>query len=256
MRALTGSVESGACSQRLGLLGPASPVSSGGEGRRCGKLLREIEKELLRIDGLGTGFFGVRRGDWMEKMEEKKSGFWDRLHESRKKQVLFFVVSMAVLFAVYFPCMYFIQTARTNEILRSERTNEDINIVSCVEQVSENGNLIEVSGWAIRVNSTVVNGHVILQPTDGSEGMPMTLLEAMASALPIVSTNVGGIPTVLRDGENALLSEPKTSQIVENIVKMIKSEEKRKEYGENAYKDSTKYSVISMTEQYLEIYHS
>ena len=88
------------------------------------------------------------------------------------------------------------------------------------------------------------------------EGMPMTLLEAMASALPIVSTNVGGIPTVLRDGENALLSEPKTSQIVENIVKMIKSEEKRKEYGENAYKDSTKYSVINMTEQYLEIYHS
>lgn len=40
-----------------------------------------------------------------------------------------------------------------------------------------------------------------------SEGTPMTILEAMAASLPIVSTAVGGIPEVLTDGVHAFLVE-------------------------------------------------
>ncbi|MBI4605063.1 MAG: glycosyltransferase [Planctomycetes bacterium] len=38
-----------------------------------------------------------------------------------------------------------------------------------------------------------------------SEGTPMTLIEAMAASVPIVATTVGGVPEILRDGEEALL---------------------------------------------------
>jgi len=38
-----------------------------------------------------------------------------------------------------------------------------------------------------------------------SEGTPMTILEAMAAGVPIVSTGVGGIPEVLTHGEHAML---------------------------------------------------
>jgi glycosyltransferase involved in cell wall biosynthesis len=42
-----------------------------------------------------------------------------------------------------------------------------------------------------------------------SEGSPNALLEAMAAGVPAVATRVGGIPEIVRDGESALLLEPR-----------------------------------------------
>jgi glycosyltransferase involved in cell wall biosynthesis len=43
--------------------------------------------------------------------------------------------------------------------------------------------------------------------TSISEGIPLTLIEAMATGLPCVATRVGGVPEVVDDGESGLLAE-------------------------------------------------
>lgn len=54
------------------------------------------------------------------------------------------------------------------------------------------------------------------------EGFPRTIWEAMANALPVIATEVGGIPEYLIDQENALLIQPHSAdEIVKSVKKLL-----------------------------------
>ena len=59
-RVSTVATESSCGSQRLGLWGSVSPVSSGGEGRRCGKLLKSFENAICNRSD--NRLFDIERG--------------------------------------------------------------------------------------------------------------------------------------------------------------------------------------------------
>lgn len=65
------------------------------------------------------------------------------------------------------------------------------------------------------------------------EGIPVALMEAMASGLPAVSSNMSGIPELIQNGENGLLTEPRDSKaLAEAIEKLYRDPELRKTLGE------------------------
>ena len=56
-----------------------------------------------------------------------------------------------------------------------------------------------------------------------SEGMPISLLEAMAAGLPIVSTRAGGVDEVALEGQNAFLAEPADVEgLAQALIKMAR----------------------------------
>lgn len=67
-----------------------------------------------------------------------------------------------------------------------------------------------------------------------AELFPYTILEAMAAAKPIVSTAVGGIPEIIRDGENGILVSPRNSQfLVNGISRLIDNPKMAEKMGES-----------------------
>lgn len=68
-----------------------------------------------------------------------------------------------------------------------------------------------------------------------SEGMPHTLLEAMAAGRAVVATSVGGIPDVLTDGEDGLVVRAgAVGALAEGVCRLLGDPELRKRLGDAA----------------------
>ena len=66
----------------------------------------------------------------------------------------------------------------------------------------------------------------------GMDMSPHTLLEASIMEKPVIATNVGGIPELIKDGETGFLVEKGNSEEwIKKISILIDSKEKRKEMG-------------------------
>ena len=85
------------------------------------------------------------------------------------------------------------------------------------------------------------------------EGIPMTLIEAMGTGLPIVATAVGGVPDMLNE-ESALLVSPEDNCICEAFEKYYESGYLRRLHGEKSMEKSNLFSSAVMAEKYSEIY--
>lgn len=86
------------------------------------------------------------------------------------------------------------------------------------------------------------------------EGFPRTIWEAMANGLPVIATEVGGIPHYLTDHENALLIDPKSiDQIVDAVQLLISNEKLRIRLIDFAYKLVEDNTLDVQTKKLIEI---
>ncbi|SFT03040.1 glycosyltransferase family 4 protein [Paenibacillus sp. BC26] len=68
-----------------------------------------------------------------------------------------------------------------------------------------------------------------------NEGMPMSILDAMGYGMPIVSTNVGGVPKIVRNGENGYVCEPgDVERLSDALMKLLLNEDICKQYGDSS----------------------
>lgn len=75
------------------------------------------------------------------------------------------------------------------------------------------GNIAKYQGWVnSEKRSYLLNFCDVYILPSYNEGLPISILEAMSYSLPVISTNVGGIPEVLRNNENGFLIEPGDKQ--------------------------------------------
>lgn len=89
-----------------------------------------------------------------------------------------------------------------------------------------------------------------------SEGLPITLLEAMAAGVPVIATAVGGIPSLIKDGSVGRLVPPRDAEaLAVAIAELAASKELRNEISINAKRwIDERYSIQNTIEGYQSFY--
>ncbi|MNJ40437.1 Spore coat protein SA [compost metagenome] len=74
---------------------------------------------------------------------------------------------------------------------------------------------------------------IVVVPSGEDEAFGLVNVEAMASAVPVVASRVGGIPEVVIDGESGRLLPPASmpNDLADCIVSLLGSEEERRRMG-------------------------
>jgi glycosyltransferase involved in cell wall biosynthesis len=68
-----------------------------------------------------------------------------------------------------------------------------------------------------------------------AEAMPMSVIEAMAAGLPVISTRVGGIPELIEDGVDGILFAPgDVGALAEKISFLLNNKDTRIKIGKKA----------------------
>lgn len=118
------------------------------------------------------------------------------------------------------------------------------------------GGMIEWTGFQTNVNEQLRKMDLFVLPSLYGEGLPMVVLEAMANAVPVVASNVEGIPEAVRDGVDGLIFEPGDAEdLAMKLESLVGDCDRWRTMSQNAVeRQRLSLSDISMARGVAEIY--
>jgi glycosyltransferase involved in cell wall biosynthesis len=117
--------------------------------------------------------------------------------------------------------------------------------------------LIEYIGWVREEKklSYFAASHVFVLPSY-HEGLPVAILESMSHGLPIISTNVGGIPELVQTGINGIIFKPGDKVGLKNAMGFfVDHPEKIHEYGISSLDKIKQHFPEVVIQQLTDIYN-
>lgn len=94
-----------------------------------------------------------------------------------------------------------------------------------------------------------------LPSTMSTESFGIVNLEAMACSIPIVASDIGGVPDVIKDGENGLLVPPSDlGSLADAIIYLLENKDVRKNMGKNGRKKAENYSWKMIADETEKVY--
>jgi len=92
-----------------------------------------------------------------------------------------------------------------------------------------------ILGWKKDIENLLLAMDVFVYPSILREGLPLALVEAASFSLPLIGTDIGGIPEIILDGVNGFIVPHSNSDaIAEKIKFFIENAAERKKMGESS----------------------
>jgi glycosyltransferase involved in cell wall biosynthesis len=117
-------------------------------------------------------------------------------------------------------------------------------------------NSVRFTGNVNNVSEYLRASDIFVFPTE-NEAFGVSLIEAMACALPVITTPVGGIKSIVTSGKNGLLVEPGNyKELYAALENLITNQTATIDLGQAAYKSvNISYSTEIVVEKYIAIFH-
>jgi glycosyltransferase involved in cell wall biosynthesis len=116
------------------------------------------------------------------------------------------------------------------------------------------GDRVSFCGWVDTEQTSRLLGesHLLLLPSH-AEGLPMSVIEAFAHGVPVLSTPVGSIPDIVQDEANGLLVAPgHTDALTQAMLRLLHDEPLRLRLARNArHTWEQQLSIASYTRELL-----
>lgn len=118
------------------------------------------------------------------------------------------------------------------------------------------GGLIEYKGWTEgKEKEALVQNCDVFILTSYNEGLPMSILEAMVYKKAIISTPVGGIPRIVKPGENGWLTAPGDKKALGPVFTEIQNNVSLLDkYGARSFEIAKNYSPSQVKDELGRIY--
>ncbi len=119
-------------------------------------------------------------------------------------------------------------------------------------------NNVVFTGWRADAREILSLMDIYVLPSL-SEGVPRSIIEAMALGKPVVATDVGGVAETVLDGQTGFVVKPRDPKaLADAIIKLAKDEKLRKKFGEKAkeiaFREySIKTHIAKLEKIYLEL---
>lgn len=138
----------------------------------------------------------------------------------------------------------------------------DGEIESCRKRAAENGSInnIEFLGWInSEVKKQLLSESSLFVLPSYNEGLPMSMLEAMSFGVPVIVSDVGGIPAVIHNGENGIIVHAgEINQLEKEVSRVLSDMKCRNQMGVNAFNTiqrgfSIDQEIVNLMQIYKEL---
>ena len=124
-----------------------------------------------------------------------------------------------------------------------------------VKKLNLSGN-IEILGFRKDIKNLLMLSDIVVASSK-REGLPVNIMEAMATGLPLVVTNVRGHKDLVNNEENGYVIElGNIEEFTDSIEKLFKDDELRKRFATKGIELVQKYSLENVLQEMQEIYMS
>ena len=140
-------------------------------------------------------------------------------------------------------------------VIGISENSEDSN--SLRQLIAEAGLNRKIMSLGIRndINDILNISDIYLQPSR-TEGLSLSIMEALNYSLPVIGTRVGGIPEIVHEGENGYLFEKENVVgLADRIEILVNNREVREMMGRKSKVISSRFTLADGVEKLASIYH-